>query len=207
MDWENKTLKLTQGSPLLRKKLLALIAEATSWVEIPTNGPNGNDMEREFDLDQLWATPRYLVRTIEIISKAARESGVQYDAVAAITSNVGSFGTTPLATGLAIEKNKKLIIFVETEFGRYYVAPLSLNDDAFFRAHKILLVKDILVGGRSLVNVGALIAKHEGTIAGIISLINMNPKPQPAIDATNENTVFIYVLSGSDIKDLGGKTK
>jgi orotate phosphoribosyltransferase len=176
-----------------------------SWVDVTGAAPSPGNHESngEFDLDKLWSRPEHLKRAREILVTAARELNQPYDAVAAITSNVGAFGTTPLATALALEKNKELIIFVETEFGRYYVAPLSQDDQAFFTSKKIVLIKDIVVGGRSLIHVGSLVAQHGGFISGIITLVDMGASQPLDIAATTDETVMFSILSRTDLRDLG----
>ena len=69
-----------------------------------------------FDLDKLWSKPKCRNKIITLLLEIIKDHNFSFDIVAGLTSNVGSYGTVPLATALAIKLNKELVTFVETGF-------------------------------------------------------------------------------------------
>lgn len=158
-----------------------------------------------FDLDRLWSDPKCLRSSCKLIEGILKYYSCSFDLIAGITSNAGAFGTAPLAGALAFELGKPIIIFAETDFGRYYVSPLSLDRTELFQSKKVLLLKDVLVGGSSLTQIGSQIGKNGGSISDLIVFVDFGVSSDLDIPATLSEARRIKLLDASEFNDLLGE--
>jgi orotate phosphoribosyltransferase len=127
-----------------------------------------------FDLDRLWGSPRAFEEAVALVIDGIRLGHFEYSAIAGLTSRTGAFGTVPIASAIAHIQKLPLRVFDEEQFSEFTVHPHSAPEHVLLGGQRILLIKDVVLGGASLHRAYAAITKANATLGGVVALVDLN---------------------------------
>ena len=130
-----------------------------------------------FDLDRLWHQTEIIRTVVNIVLDVAKQLDRKsdFDTIASIVGNVGSFGPTPFSVQLSLGLNKNLVVLSEIDFGNLGVFPLTIAQDDLFSNKRVLILKDIIHHATSVQRAARLINRFGGQTVAFLTLVDKKP--------------------------------
>jgi orotate phosphoribosyltransferase len=155
-----------------------------------------------FELDRLWSNHKSLIRTVNLLVEVISKCNINYSTIVGLTSRAGAFGTVPFCTGISIKAKKNLLIFDEEKFNNYNIHPDGDYCEKL-KGEKLLLLKDVILRGDSLLRAMDTIKLIGAELNGIIILADLNIQKNSIPRYNNiQNKVPIIILLDGPFPEL-----
>ncbi len=159
-----------------------------------------------FDLDLLWSNIESSQRCTDLIIKAINEIGFSdFDTILGCSSTLGSFGPLPQSSVLSTQFSncETLLLLRELEFSRFEICPVSLATEENLIGKNVLIIKDIIAGGWSVIKAIKLLRSYKCNIVGVLILIDLNTrKRKDEWEPVLESILTVSLLRGPNFDSL-----
>lgn len=200
---------INRPSEFVQRTLSSIIRQSGSVITLEQKtGPFGlrPEVQRIFDLDRLWFNIDSFESVVDLLNTVLEPEADKFEIIGGITSNVGSYGTGPFASALAYKMKKNLVFFCEMDFGRFFIAPLTLEKTTFLQSKRVLLLKDVLVGGRSLTQIDTILAESQARVSRLVTLIDFEYQNTLELTSASEDAIYMKLLTASEFDDMEART-
>ena len=164
-----------------------------------------------YDLDLLWTNRKSNELCTEIIIKAINEIGFEkFDTILGCSSTLGSFGPLPQSSQLSLQYPdcENLLLLRELEFSRFEICPVSIATHDHLSGKNVLIIKDIIAGGWSVIKAVKLLRLVNCNIVGVLILIDLNTrKRKDEWDTVLESINTVSIIRGPNILESLDKIK